>query len=495
MAVPLLIGEKVVGVLDLQSKQTGALSQDILAAFEALAGQLAIAIQNANFLSQVEQARAEIESQARHQTRSNWIDYMDAVHKPEETGFVFEQNKVTSLSMAEQSQLQINDNALIAPISVTGEPLGNLVVEMEGQSPISRTSELVNTVARQVSQQIESLRLLESAERYRFEAEEATRHTTREGWKDYMQVNADENMSYIYDLNEVRPFNQNDEQQRDYSATTLPLKVRNENIGKLVVQGLGSDDTESLELAKAVAERLSTHIESLRLAEQTQNTLLFNEKLYSASRAITSTHNEIETALELIKHIEHTNLDRVVIAMKVSDNPVTAQVVAVWDRNGMEDRFLNNRFTDQQIPLVSQMHWDEAMLVNDFNDAPHIDPVTQKTFMALGVKSAAIVPISGGGNLLGWILLETTHALTQFSPESVQAYLSLAGQAATVIQGQRLLAQSQQQAERESTLNTISQKIQSATTVEAVLQIAARELGHALGAPMTIAQLSMKDKK
>ena len=43
-------------------------------------------------------------------------------------------------------------------------------------------------------------------------------------------------------------------------------------------------------------------------------------------------------------------------------------------------------------------------------------------------------------------------------------------------------------------INEQAKKIQGATTVEAVLQIAARELGHALGAPMTVAQLSMKDK-
>jgi K+-sensing histidine kinase KdpD len=64
-----------------------------------------------------------------------------------------------------------------------------------------------------------------------------------------------------------------------------------------------------------------------------------------------------------------------------------------------------------------------------------------------------------------------------------------------VLDNLRQFERAQKQAERESTLNVISQKIQSATTVEAVLQIAARELGHALGSPMTIAQLSMKDKK
>ncbi|MCJ7433260.1 MAG: GAF domain-containing protein, partial [Anaerolineales bacterium] len=65
MAVPLLIGERVVGVLDMQSEHAGSLSTDILTAFEALAGQLAIAIQNANFLAETQQARTEVEAQAR----------------------------------------------------------------------------------------------------------------------------------------------------------------------------------------------------------------------------------------------------------------------------------------------------------------------------------------------------------------------------------------------------------------------------------------------
>jgi K+-sensing histidine kinase KdpD len=63
-----------------------------------------------------------------------------------------------------------------------------------------------------------------------------------------------------------------------------------------------------------------------------------------------------------------------------------------------------------------------------------------------------------------------------------------------VLENRRQFERAQDQAKRETMLNVINQKIQSATSVEAVLQIAARELGHALGAPMTVAQLSMKDK-
>jgi GAF domain-containing protein/HAMP domain-containing protein len=276
MAVPLLVGEKVVGVLDMQSRQAGALSQDVLPAFEALAGQLAIAIQNATLLAETNEARAEVEAQARRLSRANWTDYLDAIHQPEELGFAFAQNEITPLTQAEPVQ----ENALAAPITVTGEALGNLVVEMGAESPIARTDELVNAVARQVAQQIENLRLLESAERYRYEADQASRRITREGWQGFVQTRAVGSLGYLYDSNQVKP---HDRPQPDSLA--LPLKVRGETIGQLSVQGLDRNDLEAFDLANAVAERLGAHIESLRLSQQTEQ---FAQR-EQALRQITST--------------------------------------------------------------------------------------------------------------------------------------------------------------------------------------------------------------
>jgi len=221
-----------------------------------------------------------VESQARRLSRSNWAEYLDAVHKPEEMGFVFEHNQVAPLTQEQAT----GENATAAPIAVTGETLGNLVVEMEGGSPIARTEELVNTVARQVAQHIENLRLLDSAERFRFEAEQASRRLTHEGWQEYMVDNAAKGLGYIYDLNEVRPYGQDEAGQMEESALSLPLKVRDEAVGKLVVKGV--EDEDAVGLVNAVAERLSQHIEGLRLSMQTEQALASTRKQAQREQAL-----------------------------------------------------------------------------------------------------------------------------------------------------------------------------------------------------------------
>jgi GAF domain-containing protein len=76
--------------------------------------------------------------------------------------------------------------------------------------------------------------------------------------------------------------------------------------------------------------------------------------------------------------------------------------------------------------------------------------------------------------------------INAFSEEDANIQTTLASQVTTALQNARLFIEAQRQAERESVLNVIGQKIQSTATIESALQIAVRELGHALGTQASV---------
>ena len=281
-AVPLLAGDTLVGMLDAQSEQPGHLNEETLLAFEPMAKQIAIAVQNARLVAETQAAHAEVEALLRRLTREGWREYLDGVHKPEKTGFVFEQDRIAPLS----GEIPPKEDALVVPISVTGETLGSLTVEIEGKPFIRQSEELLQAVARRVSEHIENLRLLESAERYRAQAEEASRRLTHEGWRDYLAAKAAASRGFIYDLNQVRPYERDEIRQVEERGISLPLKVRGESIGKLIIQDVDQHDEEAVELAGAVAERLSAHIESLRLSLQTEQALAATRRQAQREQAL-----------------------------------------------------------------------------------------------------------------------------------------------------------------------------------------------------------------
>lgn len=492
MAVPLIVSDKVVGVLDMQSSQPDVLNEDVLPAFEALAGQLAVAIQNATLLDEAKQARAEVEAQARRLVRKNWTEYLDAIHKPEQIGFVFDRTEVIPLE--EVDELPDESRAVSAPISLTGEEFGALMVELEDDGKNDKTSELVNAVARQVAQQLENLRLLDSAERYRFEAEQAARRQTRQGWQEFINLRAGDSLGYLFDLNEVRPYSNGKD---DASALNIPLKVRDEAIGKLSIRGVTSDDGESFELANAVAERLSAHIESLRQYDQTQSALAQSEKLFDASSRLTQSTDLQELVAAVVETLGIPVINRAVLGVfDYGDNNefLSMNIVANWwNGTGHEITPIGTHYPVEVFKTVSLFASTTPVF---FNDALH-DPRADETTLALAkrqnLRGVAVLPLFSGTRQVGVFMLEAEEVYN-FRPEETRLFSSLAPQIATVLENRRQFERAQKQAERETMLNTISQKIQSATSVEAVLQIAARELGHALGAPMTIAQLSMKDQ-
>ena len=494
MAVPLIVADKVVGVLDMQSNEAGALTAEVLPAFEALAGQLAIAIQNASLLAEAEEARNQVEAQARRLVRAGWNEHLDAIHKPEQLGFVFDHNQITPLAEINETQLPEAGNFISAPIAVTGEALGSLVVELEDEARAAQTSELVHIVARQVAQQIENLRLLDSAERYRLEAEEASRRITREGWKSFASQ-TDESLNYVYDLKQVRP-QTGEDQQSEIDGYTLPLKVREETIGKLVVQGIDSTDRESVDLANAVAERLGAHIESLRQYDQAQSALAQSEKLFEASSSLTRATDLQELVAASITTLGISEVNRALLVTFDYDAKgelTHLDVIANWwNGTGHEVTAIGTRYPLEVIRVMPMFISKIPVFFDDTLTDERVDATTLGLVKRLNLRAVAVLPLHIGSHQMGALILEA-EAPHHFTQDETRLFSALAPQIATVVENRRQFEQAQKQAERETRLNVISQKIQSATTVEAVLQIAARELGHTLGAPLTIAQLGLKE--
>ncbi len=291
MAVPMLVGEQVVGVLDLQSSMPGAFSEDNLLPFETMASQLAVAIDNANLFTETSKARTELEARIQHQVRINWQAFLDAINRHEWYGFVHEQDQ--TMALAQPLSDDTAETTAAVPISITGQPIGSIQLEREaGRSWAAADFEMISSVANQVAQRVENLRFLAEAEQYRLEAEEAARRLVRQGWEEYMQSAGSSSLSYKYDQEQVKPIFPGDPVESD-AIFSQPLKIGGETIGRLEIADGDGNKEDAAELVAAVAERLSAHIANLRLAEQTEQALAITERQAQRLALL----NEMGTAL------------------------------------------------------------------------------------------------------------------------------------------------------------------------------------------------------
>lgn len=95
-------------------------------------------------------------------------------------------------------------------------------------------------------------------------------------------------------------------------------------------------------------------------------------------------------------------------------------------------------------------------------------------------SAEAVVPISIGEKLVG--VLDVQHnKINGLKQEDIDLLQSIANQVAIALLNARSYTKAQERADREAQITTIGQKIQSTTTIEAALQVAARELGRSLG--------------
>ena len=289
MSVPLIVSGRVVGVLDMQSEHAGAFSEANLAAFEALAGQLAIAIQNAELFAEVQEARSEVESQIRRFTKEGWQDFLDAIHQGQKIGFAFDESKVIRLKSDALTKTS-EPNSVHLPMNVAGTKIGEISLPQESEQSLTTDEfELLQSTGAQLAQHVENLRLLAQAERYRTEAEQAVRRLTHEGWENFLKAYGELQPAYQYDLTEVKPLPNKNHDSSGY-AIRHPMAVGNEVIGELAVNA-SSQSEEAADVIAAVAEQLSGHIENLRLSEINEKRAQREQTLRQITSSLRSSNN------------------------------------------------------------------------------------------------------------------------------------------------------------------------------------------------------------
>lgn len=453
-SIPLLVGDKLVGVIDLQSSQVGGLSAFVLPAIETLAGQIAIAIENNTLIARMEETRLEVEARSRQLARTGWSDFLDGIERSERINYVYEHGQLSSSSKAGNDtapDLTGQEPGLNIPIQVSGESIGEFRFQAEREWTNEEVS-IANSVAKQVAQQLENIRLLAQADQYRARAEAAARRMTREGWQGYLSSQSQSSLGYLYDHEKISDL-QAEGGSEPRSVKTLT--VLGEKIGELSVvdADLSPDDEE---LLAEISDSLSAHLESIRLFEQTQKALSMTESLYAGGEQIVHAETVSDVLRAVVEATSLRNFESGHILLFNrpwgTNIPETGIVMGTWEKNGdLSSAQDGAQYPLDELPYIAQITRDKPSLMQGVTSDQ--DP---------GISGSKVVfPMIAGQEWIG-LLVATSNSTLQMQADEIRQIENLIDQAAAVVkrkQSEVVLAQ------RARELQIVAQ-VSMATTAE-----------------------------
>ncbi|MBE2269973.1 MAG: GAF domain-containing protein [Anaerolinea sp.] len=180
LAIPLRVGDQIIGALDVQSKQRDAFAEDQVSVLTTMADQIAVAIQNARLYEDSIRRVAEIEDINRQATLRAWQDYM---RDQRATALVQEAGTGTSLDMSplrqqalltgEVAMGRVTERSTVpiaVPIKLRGQTLGSVEWEIPVTNFGEDRLELAKALADRLALSLDNARLFQ----------ESTRATERE---------------------------------------------------------------------------------------------------------------------------------------------------------------------------------------------------------------------------------------------------------------------------------------------------------------------------
>ena len=160
IAVPIKLGDTILGVLDVQSNMAGILDADDQLLLEGLCGQIATAIDSTRLRQEMTERLEEINRLYRAMSHEGWQTYKEKTDIP--SSFMFDQGVIKPV----HKDGLIEELFAKVPLTVPGgEAIGTLAIADDPQRPISPDDQtFVEQVAEQVALALESARLFEQTQ-------------------------------------------------------------------------------------------------------------------------------------------------------------------------------------------------------------------------------------------------------------------------------------------------------------------------------------------
>ena len=176
MALPLRIGDNVIGALDVQSTQPNAFTDEDIAILSTLADQVAIAIENARLFSESRVALIESQGTFDKYVRQEWSSFTRQV---KQTGFIYDGKRVNAMEGDRQIEKRKNvlqtgrlslekvSSAISIPIKLRGQTIGMIDVRSKsGQREWTQDEiTLLEAAAERAALALENARLVDGAQR------------------------------------------------------------------------------------------------------------------------------------------------------------------------------------------------------------------------------------------------------------------------------------------------------------------------------------------
>ena len=180
MAVPLIVFDQLLGVLDVQANTVDAFSQADVSIFTTLATQVAVALQNADQYKETQQTLEEVSALQRAMTRQGWEGFLTAKEKTV-YGFMADRANVNPITKSTDSakvnavplqEVREDETAVFTPVQLGAASIGSIGVRTSNEKELStEQNELLQAISEQVGQALERARLFEETEIARTQTE------------------------------------------------------------------------------------------------------------------------------------------------------------------------------------------------------------------------------------------------------------------------------------------------------------------------------------